>query len=171
MSRTLRIIAFGCGLIGAGIASQGPEFSQQYRQRLGGAVDELNRIIDHFDQNAASHGEARDQSIARLRNNPDKLVSEQGEAMQANVERLGNLDAQRRAMAQAGSFSRIFVMVREGDVDVMRAAYADFEPAVPITQEGVVSAASGFIIVWGGVLVLAGFVRGLFRSQSRTAAA
>jgi Protein of unknown function (DUF2937) len=31
------------------IGSQGPEFAQQCRQRLGGALEELNRIVSEFD--------------------------------------------------------------------------------------------------------------------------
>ena len=41
-------IAVLAGLIG----SQGPEFTQQYRQRLGGALEELNRIVAEFDAEA-----------------------------------------------------------------------------------------------------------------------
>ena len=35
----LRVLAVAAGLAGAGTLSQFPEFSQQYVQRLGGAVD------------------------------------------------------------------------------------------------------------------------------------
>ena len=49
MSRIVRIVAVGCGLFGGIVASQGPEFSQQYRQRLGGAIDELKQVIARFD--------------------------------------------------------------------------------------------------------------------------
>ena len=47
---------------GALTASQLPEFTQQYRQRLGGAVDELLRVVADFDADAARNpltGEAR----------------------------------------------------------------------------------------------------------------
>ena len=49
MFRTARIAAVGFGVLGGFLASQGPEFSQQYRQRLGGAIDELNRVVARFD--------------------------------------------------------------------------------------------------------------------------
>lgn len=169
MSRIVRIIAFGFGLMGGVTASQGPEFSQQYRQRLGGAIDELQRVIARFDADAQANGEARDNAIARLRSNPDDLVSRQGVAMQANVERLGRLQAHREAMMQAGSFSRIALMVRDGDRDLMGAAYRDFEPAMPVTEEGLLSTAVGFIAIWGGVLLFAGFLRSFRRPRARVA--
>lgn len=167
MSRIVRIIAFGLGLLGGVTASQGPEFSQQYRQRLGGAIDELQQIITRFDADAQSHGETRDSAITRLRSNPDDLASRQGAAMQANVERLGRLQAHRDAMMQAGSFSRVALMVRDGDRDLMEAAYRDFEPAMPVTEEGILSTIIGFLVVWGGILLFAGFLRSFRRPHPR----
>jgi hypothetical protein len=66
-------------------------------------------------------------------------------------------------MVQAGPFARIALMVRDGDRDLMEAAYRDFEPAVPVTEEGLLSAAIGFVAIWGGILLLAGFIRSLRR--------
>lgn len=165
MSRIVRIVAFGLGLCGGIVASQGPEFAQQYRQRLGGAIDELRQVITRFDTDAQASGETQASAIARLRANTDDFVSRQGAAMQANVERLDRLEAHRGAMMQAGPFARVALMMRDGDRDVMEAVTRDFEPAVPVTEEGVLSSAIGFIAVWGGLLLLAGFVRSLFRRR------
>ncbi len=171
MSRIVRIIAFGLGLFGGVVASQGPEFVQQYRQRLGGAIDELQQVIRRFDADAQVSGETRESAITRLRSNADDFVSRQGAAMQANVERLGRLEAHRNAMMQAGSFSRIALMVRDGDTDIMEAVSRDFEPALPVTEEGILSTGIGFIAVWGGLLLLSGFLRSLFRrSRSKRTA-
>jgi hypothetical protein len=171
LSRIVRIIAFGCGLCGGIIASQGPEYAQQYRQRLGGAIDELRQVITRFEADAQASGETRESAIVRLRSNTDDFVGRQGAAMQANVERLRNLETHRDTMIQAGPFARVALMVRDGDQDVMEAVYRDFEPALPVTEEGVLSTAIGFVAVWGGLLLLIGFVRSLWRrprSQRRT---
>ena len=168
MSRITRIVAFGMGLLGGIVASQGPEFGQQYRQRLGGAVDELRQVITRFERDAQASGETRESAITRLRSNADGFVSRQGTAMQANVERLGRLETHRAAMLEAGPFSRVALMVRDGDTDIMEAVSRDFEPALPVTEEGILSTAIGFIAVWGGLLLLSGFLRSLFRrSRSR----
>jgi hypothetical protein len=167
LSRIVRIIAFGLGIAGGVIASQGPEFSQQYRQRLGGAIDELKQVIQRFEADARATGETQESAIARLRSTADDLASRQGTAMQANLERLERLEAHREAMIQAGPFARVALMVRDGDTDVMEKAYRDFEPAMPVTEEGLVSAAAGFIAVWGGLLLLAGFIRSLRRPRPR----
>ena len=49
--RNTMTMAFG--LAGALTLSQAPEFAQQYRQRLGGALDELRRVVADFDADAA----------------------------------------------------------------------------------------------------------------------
>ena len=41
-------VAFVIGLLLGFVLSQTPEFAQQYRQRLGGAVDELQRRRDQL---------------------------------------------------------------------------------------------------------------------------
>jgi hypothetical protein len=170
LPRILRIVAFGLGLLGGVVASQGPEYAQQYRQRLGGAIDELRRVIERFDQDARANGETQERAIARLRGNADDLASRQGTAMQGNVDRLGRLEVHQQALMQAGPFARVALMVRDGDRDVMEAAYGSFEPAVPVTEEGLLSALAGFVAVWGGLLVLAGFVRSLRRPRPRATA-
>ena len=40
----------------------------------------------------------------------------------------------------------------------------------PVTEEGILSALAGFVAVWGGLLVLAGFIRSLRRSRRRASA-
>ena len=167
MSRIVRVAAFALGLMGAVTASQGPEFAQQYRQRIGGAIDELRRVVERFDADAQANGETRERAITRLRTNPDDLASRQGAAMQGHVERLGRLEAQRQAMLDAGPFSRLGLMLRDGDVDVARATFQDFKPAVPVTEEGFLSAAAGFVVVWGGILLLASFLRSLRPRRQR----
>lgn len=167
MARITRTCAVACGLVGAVVASQGPEFSQQYRQRIGGGIDELRTIIGRFESDARATGETPEGAIRRLRGNPDDLASRQGVAMQGNVDRLGRLDTHRQEMIEAGPFGRIALMVRDGDVDVMEKAYADFEPAVPVTQEGMLSAGFGFVVVWGGILLFATFIRSLFRRRAQ----
>jgi hypothetical protein len=167
LSRIVRIVAFGLGLLGGVAASQGPEFAQQYRQRLGGAIDELHQVIQRFDTDAQANGETRESAVTRLRSNTDNLVSRQGAAMQANVERLQRLQTHRDSMMQAGPFARVALMVRDGDRDVMEAVYGTFEPAMPVTEEGIVSALTGFVAVWGGLLLASGFIRSLLRRPRR----
>jgi Protein of unknown function (DUF2937) len=147
--RIARTMATAFGLLGGLVASQGPEFAQQYRQRLGGAIDELSRIVRQFDADATATGQDRNGALGQLRNNPDRIASLQGEAMRGNIERLERLQRQREAFTAAGPFERLIVLVRQADTDIAQAAYRDFEPAVPATNEGILSAVIGFLLGWG----------------------
>lgn len=152
MASIARTMALAAGLFGGVVASQGPEYAQQYRQRLGGAADELRRVTQRFDADAAAVGQTREGAVDRLRQDPSDLVRRQGDAARANQERLDRLERQQRAFAEAGPFSRLLVLIREADPDIARAAYGAFEPAVPATGEGVAAGAAGFAAVWLGML-------------------
>ena len=68
MPRIARTVGLAFGLLGGLVASQAPEFGQQYRQRLGGAIDELNRVVARFDEDArrpGRSGTARSTSCGR----------------------------------------------------------------------------------------------------------
>ena len=148
MPRIARTLGLAFGLMGGIVASQGPEYAQQYRQRLGGAVDELRRVVGRFDADAQASGLSRENAVERLRSDPADLVRRRGDAMRADVERLERLERQREAFTTAGPFGRLAVLAREADTDIARAAYRDFEPAVPTTGEGLIAAGIGFLIGW-----------------------
>jgi hypothetical protein len=170
LPRVARTLAAAFGLFGGVVGSQGPEFAQQYRQRLGGAIDELARVTARFDEDARATGQTREAALGQLRQSPDRLTSLQGEAMRANIERLGRLERQRQSFVEAGPFSRLTLLLTEGDTDLARAAYRDFEPAVPTTTEGLVTALLGFIFGWSVARLIAIPLRRLFLRRSlRTA--
>ncbi|MEO0388953.1 MAG: DUF2937 family protein, partial [Pseudomonadota bacterium] len=62
----LRRLALLAGLAGGALTSQLPEYAQQYTQRLGGAADELARVVADFDASAAAVGLSRDAALAEL---------------------------------------------------------------------------------------------------------
>jgi hypothetical protein len=153
--RVARTMAVAFGLFGAVTASQVPEFAQQYRQRLGGAIDELQRVVQRFDADAGANGQNRDGAITRLKENSDNLVSRQGDAMRANIERLDRLQRHRQDYLTAGPFQRLALLVRDADLDLMESTYRDFEPAVPATSEGAVAGGVGMVAAWGLTLLIA----------------
>jgi hypothetical protein len=168
LPRVARSLAVAFGLFGGVVASQGPEFAQQYRQRLGGAIDELRRVSTRFDEDARAAGQSRDAALAQLRQNPDRLTSLQGDAMRANLQRLDRLERQRQNFAEAGPFSRLTLLVREGDIDLARAAYRDFEPALPATNEGLIAALFGFLGAYALSRLIGLPLRRLFVRRPRT---
>jgi hypothetical protein len=171
LPRVARSLAVAFGLFGGVVASQGPEFAQQYRQRLGGAIDELRRVVARFDEDASATGQSRDAALSQLRQNPDRLTSLQGEAIRANVQRLERLERQRQSFVEAGPFGRLTLLLREGDTDLARAAYHDFEPAVPATNEGLIAALLGFLGAYALSRLIGVPLRRLFVRRPRARAA
>ena len=156
IARTLALIF---GLAFAGTASQAPEFAQQYRQRLGGAIDELARIVAAFEADARDFGITRSEALARLTGNADPLVARRGTRMADTISRLESLQEQRAAMGGAGPFARMAIIVRDADTPLAEATARDYEPAVPLTTEGLVSAGAGFGVGYVLWRLLAGLLR------------
>lgn len=168
MFRVIRTLGLALGLLGGGIAAQGPEFAQQYAQRLGGALDELKREVAALDSDAKATGHTRDGAVDRLRTNPDGLVARRGEAARYDIERMARLAAQQQALASATSpLGRLVAVMRDPDVPLARAAYRDYAPALPTTADGIVAGILGFLAAWGGWRVISDVGRRVVRRRPR----
>jgi len=142
-------LALGFGLFCGVVASQAPEFAQQYRQRLGGALDELTSLVDQFSLDARDAGLDSAGAIAKLEASGDQLVRDRGKAMEQTIARRDRLADQKTRMHQAGSFSRLIVLAQSYDAGIARRAWGDFEPAVPTTSEGFATAGAGALAGYG----------------------
>jgi hypothetical protein len=147
----LRRIAALIGLFFAIAASQLPEYAQQYRQRLGGAIDELNTLIERFNAEAAQSGMNEDQGVAHLQQSDDRFVQQRGDQMRDTIMRRGRLEKQAQDFANSGPVGRLLVLAEDFDPKIAARAYQAYEPAVPTTSEGFVAALIGF--VFGGGLI------------------
>ncbi|MER2264899.1 DUF2937 family protein [Methylobacterium oxalidis] len=168
MFRVFRTLGLALGLLGGTVAAQGPEFAQQYAQRLGGAVDELRRSVETFESDARATGNSREGAVDRLRTNPDSLVARRGEAARADIQRLAQLTAQQQALREATSpLGRLAALIRDPDMAVARATYEEYRPAVPTTADGIVAGLIGFLAAWGGWRVLSDLGRRGLRRRPR----
>ncbi|WP_299848506.1 DUF2937 family protein [uncultured Roseovarius sp.] len=61
-----RAMMLAGGIAGATGFSQFPEYSQQYTQRLAGAVDELSRVVRAFDADAGRLDLTREAALADM---------------------------------------------------------------------------------------------------------
>ncbi len=160
-----RTIATAFGAFAAFAAAQAPEFGQQYRQRLGGALDELTRIVQRFEADAAREGLSRDQGLARLRQSPDAFARQRAEAEAATIRRQERLKLQKDVLAGAGPGVRIVSLLTEGDRELIDRTLADFEPAMPATAEGALLAAGGFAGGYGIARLLGAMASAPFRRR------
>jgi Protein of unknown function (DUF2937) len=129
-------IALCAGLIG----SQGPEFAQQYRQRLGGAVEELNRIVAEFDAEVQRENLTPAEGLSRLAQNADPLARQRGENMAETIDRDKRLKEQLQAMTTTGPLTRLYVMAKDFDPKIAQSTLDNYEPATPLTFEALTAA-------------------------------
>jgi hypothetical protein len=133
--------------------SQVPEFAQQYGQRLGGAVDELDRIVRQFDEDSRRSGYDRSAALGVMANNSERLVRDQSTRMSENVSRLDYLKKQQIAFRDGGSVVRFTSLLTYFDRPMMKRTFDNFVWAVPLTIESGVLALIGFLASFG-LLVL-----------------
>ena len=143
-------------VIGAVAFAQLPEFIQQYRQRLGGHLDEARRQLAEFVAIATHAKLSLPQFIDRTATNPDATVAQLGGVMRNAVLRVDELAAADAALRHASLWAKPFVFFRAIDAGVYRATWEIYQPAVPTTSEGLIYALAG-------MLTLLGFYHGLIK--------
>jgi Protein of unknown function (DUF2937) len=148
----MRILALAGGIAGAVALSQFPEFSQQYVQRLSGAVDELRAVTIAFDTTARIAGMSREEAFEAM--GEGEFQVRLRDDMRSRIYRYERLNADYQALAGAAPLQRLARAYRIRDTELVQRTWDDYKPAVPVTSEGAISAAIGFAAGWGLVAFL-----------------
>ncbi|SHO62997.1 Protein of unknown function [Pseudoxanthobacter soli DSM 19599] len=128
------------------VFSQAPEFGQQYRQRLGGALAELKTVVADFDADAKRNDLDRKQALDQMRISSDLFIQDRAASMERTIHRYDDLSAQDQAYRTSGPFGRVAAIATHYDPALVDGTLDDFEPAVPVTIEGFVAAGAGFFL-------------------------
>jgi hypothetical protein len=158
----LRAITLAGGLTAGAGLSQFPEFSQQYAQRLGGAVDALTEVVADFDASAAAEGLDRSSALDQMKGTD--FIERRRVDMENTFARHATLSADLKALKGTGPFMRAYHATRFSDREVAAAAWQAFQPAVPLNMSGAIFAGFGFFMGLIGLTALFALVRGLFRA-------
>ena len=150
MGLVRKTFVLGCAAAGLAITSQAPEYAQQYRQRLGGAVEELRVVTEDFDRDAMQSSLSRKEALLSMRGSNDAFSRNRSVSMEKTINRFENLRGQKLAMERSAIFMRPFNVLASPDEKIARDAWTDFEPAVPLNAPG---------LAWGGIGAL---LMGLF---------
>lgn len=164
-----RALMLAGGIAGAAGSSQFPEFSQQYVQRLGGAVDELGRFVAEFDVDAADVGLTRQAALADLAQG-GAMGAERAGTMAAVIVRHQRLSADLEVLRGAGPFTRAYRMSSLADPEIAEAAWVEFQPAMPLTMAGGIFAGAGFLAGLFAIGAALALLRAPFRRRRGTAA-
>ncbi|MBA85330.1 DUF2937 family protein [Thalassobius sp. S69A] len=161
----LKAITLAGGLAGAGAAAQFPEFSQQYTQRLGGAVDALAAVVQDFDASAQASGLSRDQALAQMVGS--EFVTHRRMDMEHVFTRHAQLSADLQTLQSAGPFMRAYHAARFNDAQTAARTWQAYRPAIPTNFAGASFGALGFL---AGLTLTAALMSGLgwpFRALRR----
>jgi len=150
-----RRLALAIALLAGLIGSQGPEFAQQYRQRLGGALEELNRIVSEFDAEVQRQNLTPAEALKRLEDNSDPLARERGEDMSKAIARAERLDEQIQAMNSAGPLMRLYVVATSFDPEIARSALDNYEPAEPLSLGALTAGGLAALCGWAATRLIA----------------
>lgn len=161
----LRALTMAGAVTGAAGLSQFPEFSQQYMQRLGGAVDELGRQVEAYKADAAAGGLDLDTYLRELAQEGDKASTQAGR-IRDTMSRHERLSDTLASLEGAGPFMRARLAANFSDRDIAARAYETFEPAVPATFEGAIFAGTGFVGGWAALAAVFAFFRRLWSTVS-----
>ena len=151
----LRRFALLVALLFGFALTQVPEFVQQYRQRLGGAIDELSHTIARFDSDSAQQGLTESGGIDRLRANTDRFVQQRGTQMQDDVVRLQSLREAQSDFRSQGTIAQLGTLATHYDSVIAQGAFGDFKPAVPTSPDALGLGLFGFVF-GGGIVHMTG---------------
>jgi hypothetical protein len=150
-----RRLALAIALLAGLIGSQGPEFAQQYRQRLGGALEELNRIVSEFDAEVRRQKLTPAEGLKRLEDNSDPLARECGEDVGQAIARAARLDAQMQTLNSAGPLVRLHVVATSCDPEIARSALDHYEPAEPLSVGALTAGGLAALCGWATTRLIA----------------
>lgn len=149
-----RLFVIVAAALGGLVASQFPEFAQQYRQRIGGALDEMRQVVAGFDADASRNKLTREQALSTYVGSDAPFLHDQGATVAGTITRYDRLSEQRARLDSAPPLMRPVVVLSGPDKRLVEGAWSDFEPAVPVTPTGLLWAAIGFIVAGGLVSLL-----------------
>jgi hypothetical protein len=163
-----RMLTMAMALLGGIFFSQAPEFTQQYRQRIGGALDELKIIISEFDSQANHNGLDRLSALSVYSRSSEAFLKNQGESMQRTFRRYETLTEQQRDLALAPNPIKPFVLMKQPDSTTFANAWRDFTPGIPVDAAGLIWGAGGLFCGWLTAALLGAARRRAVRSFSKS---
>lgn len=140
----LRAITLAGGLAGGAVTSQFPEYSQQYLQRLGGAVDALEQVTADFDMTAQSVGLSRADALTQMTGTA--FMDRRRVDMTTTFQRYESLSDALVRLEGQGPFMRAYYLPQMRDAQIAKAAWDVYQPALPLNLAGMIFAGVGFVI-------------------------
>jgi type II secretory pathway pseudopilin PulG len=134
------------GIIAAGCI---PGFIAQYRQRLGGRLDQVMQDIAPFQEiaNQLHHGSLQE-LIQHHLSSVDRTFHDEGAALQAMIDSAARLRAAYQALNTDLLHQLLYLASGGSDIQIVHSTWQVFVPAFALTMESVVFAACIGVAIW-----------------------
>lgn len=130
---------------GAVVFMQIPAFIVQYKQRLGGHVDELALLIRKYKAAAADNSRTIDEYIGlHLQSDVKEFVST-GKIMSENLERFTDLSTALKNLTESKGIMQFIAFIKDIELDIFKSALKNFVPGISFSFETLFYAAAGII--------------------------
>ena len=139
-----RVVLVG-GVLSAGCV---PSYIAQYRQRLGGMLDQALKDLGLFQEIAnRNHGGDLNRLIKHHLASTDPTFRDEGRAIQTMVETVRTL---RESLAALNTdlYGQVKWMVTSADTSVAKATWDAFVPAMSLTAEALIFAFATGVAIW-----------------------
>lgn len=144
-----RFIILVFGFFGAVGLAQGPEMATQYEQRIGGALGELQTVIEQFDKDVAKNGLTRETALETYSQASAPFLKDRGRSMKIALSRFDTLTHQVKTFKTSNDLYKPIYLFAEGDEKVMQGMLKDYTFGIPATLSGFAYAVFGFF--FGGL--------------------
>lgn len=132
-----------CVVAGTLLFMQAPAFFQQYLQRLGGHMRELEFQVAAIEKVANAHKKSLQEYINYFQSHTDGVISTQGEIMNSLVLRYEKFKNAFDSLFEASLAMRPFSFFYHFKADVVGEALHHFEPGITFSAESVIYGAIG----------------------------
>ena len=123
----------------------------------------MRQVVADFDADAARSGMTREAALETYDRSAEQFLRDRGISMAEAIRRFEWLAEQEARLESAPPLMRPVVVLSGPDERVLRGAWSDFEPALPVTPAG---------LIWAGIgLLLAAGLMSLVRQMLRIARA
>lgn len=141
-----KTVTIASAMAGLAVFSQAPEFAQQYRQRIGGAVDELKMVVVEFDKDASGSQMSRQEALNELTGSLETFPRNRGESMTKTISRHERLSEQREWLEKSHPLTRPLLVLKSPDSKLLNRAWEIYEPALPLTAPGALYGGLGALL-------------------------
>lgn len=142
-----------------------PGFVAQYKQRLGGALDQVLKDLKPFQEIAKQyHNGSLETLIRHHLNSSDATFRDEGAGIAKMVETAQRLNEAMQSM-QGNLLSQVKYLARRADPDMLHATWTAFTPSFSFTLEGLMVAGAVGFGLWAVVMLLIAIVRRMPRRQ------